>query len=75
MCFGQSPPPVLLPTATPAPGPSLLQFIQNNWALIVLFLKSFADFLFARNPKLDAPGGVVDFVYLYLKNYGKPPKV
>lgn len=50
---------------------SLIGWFTSHWALVLLAVKSVLDLLFAINPKLDAPGGVVDAVYQWLK--GKTP--
>lgn len=44
-----------------------MQSLMANWALIALILKSAFDLLFAISPKVDAPGGVIDFLYQLLK--------
>lgn len=46
---------------------AVLDFIKANWALVLLAVKSLADLAFAINPSLDAPGGVVDAAYLWIK--------
>ncbi len=46
---------------------TILSDLTANWALIALILKSLLDLIFAINPKADAPGGVIDSIYLFLK--------
>lgn len=50
---------------------ALFGWIVAHWAVVLLAGKSFLDLLFAINPKLDAPGGVIDALYQWLK--GKSP--
>jgi len=44
-----------------------MQSLLQNWALIALIVKSVMDLIFAINPKADAAGGVVDFIYQLVK--------
>jgi hypothetical protein len=44
-----------------------MQSIIANWALVALIVKSVLDLIFALNPKADAPGGVIDFIYQLIK--------
>jgi hypothetical protein len=44
-----------------------MQSLIANWALVALIVKSILDLIFALNPKADAPGGVIDFIYQLLK--------
>lgn len=52
-----------------------MQALLQNWALVALIIKSIMDLVFAINPKLDAPGGVIDFIYQLVKKAlsGKTP--
>ncbi len=44
-----------------------MQNLIQNWALVALIVKSILDLIFVINPKADAPGGVLDFIYQLVK--------
>ena len=68
--FAQAPSPLLTapPVTSPVAASNFLSTLTANWALIVLILKSVLDLVFLVNPKADAPGGVLDAIYQFLKS-------
>lgn len=48
---------------------AVVTFLQSNWALVLLVVKSVLDLLFVISPKADAPGGVLDYIYQLVKKY------
>ena len=69
LAFGQvpSPSPVAVVVSTVS-AKTVMALLVANLPLILLVLKSIADLAFAINPKLDAPGGVIDWAYTLVKN-------
>ena len=70
ICIAQTSPAPAAVVASQGPASFSTVFgaLSTNWSLVVLLLKTFLDLLFAISPKADAPGGVVDALYLFLKS-------
>jgi hypothetical protein len=52
---------------------ALIAWLGSNWAVVALAVKSLLDLVFVLNPKLDAPGGVIDYIYQAIKKALAPP--
>ena len=68
IAFSQAPVTAPVSTTTTTVPSTVLADTIKNLPLILLILKSIADLIFAINPKADAPGGVIDAAYTWLKN-------